>query len=217
MPDGFYYRYMTQSLAADIENIQQEVTDKGISLVVVDSGAPASLEPETSAGATAYFAALRSLHCTTLTIAHQEASGRQDRPFGSVYWRNLARANFRFQSDIQPGDNFFTIGIKHTKGNNTRRLQDVGVRFKFEDFGISVSRAGLHSVESLSKTLTLRQRMEHAVSQGAMTAQELAEELDAPLQQVKNQLTNGPFVRVETNLGVARWGNPARSGDIAEY
>jgi len=190
IPDGFYYRQMLQTLASDAETIQREVVEKNISLVVVDSAALAAMEPETSAGATAYFQALRSLKCTTLTIAHTEASGKQDRPFGSIFWRNIPRANFRFRSNSDAGAPELVVGIHQTKANNNRRTPDLGISLKFEDNHISFKRTSVMDVEELAEHQPLRARIAHLLKRGAKSSTEIAEELGHPAQLVRNALSN---------------------------
>jgi len=210
-PDGLYYRYMTQQLAASIETIQQEVMEKRISLVIIDSGGPASLEPETSAGATNYFQALRSLGCTTLTIAHQEASGKQDRPFGSIFWRNLARSTFRFQSNIQPGADHFDVAIRHTKSNNAKRLQDRAYRFSFHDREISVTPADARAVAAAlgaKNVRTVSDQVSALLGEESMTVQEIMDATGQSQNTIEKTLTadKNRFTRIPTPDGSQLWG-----------
>ena len=209
IPDNLYYRYMVQPVAGDIENIQREVMEKNISLVVVDSAAPASVEPETSAGATAYFQALRSLKCTSLTVAHTEASGKQDRPFGSIFWRNLPRANYRFRSSSEPGADELVVGIKQTKANNGRRMKDLGLSLRFSQNAVVFGRADLYDVDELAETLPLRERIIHLLRKGGQTSAEITEQLGVSNQQVRNALSKGhrkDFVMIGGGNTDARWG-----------
>ena len=102
-PSNIYYRYNHQPIAADIETVQRHVLEKDIALVIVDSAAPAVGEPESAQMVTAYFSALRSLKATNATIAHLTKNGKEDAPFGSVFWRNLPRASFRVNASHDPG------------------------------------------------------------------------------------------------------------------
>lgn len=212
IPDHLYWRQMLHPLAGDIEIIQREVLEKGIVLVVVDSAALACMEPEKSELTIPYFAALRSLKCTTLTIAHTEASGRQDRPFGSIFWRNLPRANFRLRSNSDSGNDDLVVGIKQTKGNNRRRLQDIGVKLSFSSFdnAVSFSRVDVADVEELANTLPLKTRIAHLLRKGALTSTELADQLGVPAQQIRNTLSNGhhkEFIMLTSpDTHLTRWG-----------
>ena len=209
IPDGFYYRRMLQSLAADTEVVQRYVIEKNISLVVVDSAALAAMEPEKSEGATAYFQALRSLRCTTLTVAHTEATGKQDRPFGSIFWRNIPRANFRFRSNSDAGSPELVVGIKQTKANNNRRMPDLGISLKFDDNRVTFHRTNLLDVEEMADTQPLRDRIAHLLRHGALSSAEIAEQLDHNPQLVRNTLSRGHH-KIFTMLGEGgpsvKWG-----------
>lgn len=82
IPDGLYYRYCYQTIPADIEQIQREVFTKDIRLVIIDSAAPAVGEPESAQMTSDYFKALRTLKCTTLTIAHVSKMGKEHEVYG---------------------------------------------------------------------------------------------------------------------------------------
>jgi hypothetical protein len=140
LPSGFYYRYMSQLLAADVEALQKHVLEKEISLVVVDSAAPAVGEPESAQMTADYFRALRSLKVTSLTIAHRAKMGKENEPFGSIFWRNLPRANFLANGVHDPGASSFIIGLKHTKSNNGQRLKDIGLELSFSGNAVHFNR-----------------------------------------------------------------------------
>ena len=46
IPDGLYYRHMVEPLVGDIDGVKAATRDHGIELLIVDSAAPAVLEPE---------------------------------------------------------------------------------------------------------------------------------------------------------------------------
>ena len=116
-PRNIFYRFMYQPIASDIERIQRIVLDKDITLVIIDSAAPAcGGEPESAEATIKYFSALRSLKVTTLTLAHIPKASSKD-PFGSVFWKNLPRAVYKITSTQKPGDSVFNVGIAQTKVN----------------------------------------------------------------------------------------------------
>ena len=133
VPDNIFYRYTHQLLASDIEAIQRHVLEQDINFMVVDSATPAVGEPESAQMTTEYFRALRSLRITTVTIGHVAKTGKENEPFGSIFWRNLPRANFRVNGAHEPGADSFTLGLKHTKSNNGKHLRDIGLEVRFTD------------------------------------------------------------------------------------
>lgn len=210
IPDNLFYRYMHQPLAADIETIQKMVFERNIDLVIVDSAAPACSEPESASFVAEYFRALRSLQATTLTIAHITKNTRDAAPFGSVFWRNLPRANFKVQAAREPGDDHFVMGLKHTKSNNGKRLRDIGVAVEFKDESVIFTPANLADVDGLANTLPLRDRIKSSLKHGAMTVRELADELELAentLRTTLNRNKDSWFVSITYPNSVQKWGN----------
>ena len=99
---------MVQIFAADFERVNRVVRDKQIKLVIVDSAAMATGEPESADATAQYFRALAGLDTTTLTIAHVAKAGREREPFGSIFWRqcppvDLQGAQRSFWPDAEYG------------------------------------------------------------------------------------------------------------------
>jgi hypothetical protein len=182
IPENFFYRQTFQTLAADIEQINRVVMEKHIELVIIDSAAAAVGEPESAAMTTEYFRALRSLRIATATIAHVSKGGRENEPFGSIFWRNLPRANFRVNASHEPGDDRFVIGLTVT------------------------------DYPELAKGLSLGQRISAALLKGGLTVKELAETLDENEGHIRGALNRGKgrfFQQLDTNMGQPHWGNLA--------
>ncbi len=209
IPEGIYYRQMHQLFASDFQQINQLVVDNKIALVIVDSAAPAVGEPESSEPTTAYFRALRSLRTSTLTIAHVSKGGKENEPFGSIFWRNLPRANFRVNAVHEPGANQFVIGLKHTKSNNGKRLKDKAYQIDFQDGMVIFSEANILDIPDLAEGLSHGQRISAALQRGAQSVQELAETLDIPDATIRTTLNRhkGQLFAIAENEGVIRWGN----------
>ena len=55
LPENIFYRYTHQTVAADIEEIQQRVLELGIDFLVGDSATPAVGEPESAQATAEYF------------------------------------------------------------------------------------------------------------------------------------------------------------------
>ena len=88
IPNGFHYMHMRRSLEDDFDRVSAYLMKYSINLVVVDSGARAVFEAETSGPVNQYFNALSGLEATTLTIGHIAKTGKDSEPFGSTFWFN---------------------------------------------------------------------------------------------------------------------------------
>ena len=173
IPPGIYYRYMHQPLAADIQQVNRLVLDLGIEFIVVDSAAPAVLEPESASMTTEYFRALRSLRTTSLTIAHVPKNAKDATPFGSSFWRNLPRSNFRITADRE--SKHVSIGLEHTKSNNGHRLKGIGFMFEFDKEGdrVVISAKPPKDVPSLARELPHYEQIVSALSRGSLPLQDI--------------------------------------------
>ena len=206
LPEGIFYRFMHQPLAADIQQVNRLVLEKGIEFLVVDSAAPAVMEPESASMTTEYFRALRSLRIATLTIAHVTKHNKDEYPFGSSFWRNLPRANFRIRASREL--EHVVIGLKHTKSNNGRRLKDMGFQFEFDgDDRVVVEAAAVKDVPELAAGLPLRERIRAAITRTRKSATELSDELDVSQGVMKTTLSRYPKDFYSVN---GQWGNLAR-------
>lgn len=211
LPEGFKYRQMHQLVAHDIQQIGRLVVDSDIKLVVIDSAAPAVGDPEQSNPTNEYFNALRSLRTTTLTIAHVSKGGKENEPFGSIFWRNLPRANFRVNGIHEPGSGHFTLGLKHTKANNSRRMRDLAYNIDISDGAAVFSLTDAIDVPGLAESLSHGERITNALKRGAKAITELEAELDLSYRAVHQTLTRGEgkqYVKVEDG-GKTFWANQA--------
>ena len=203
LPEGLFYRYMHQPLAADIQQLNRIILDRGIEFVVIDSAAPAVLEPESAAMTTEYFRALRSLRTTSLTIAHVAKNAKGASPFGSTFWRNLPRATFQIQASREL--EHVVVGLKHTKSNNGRRLHDLGFQFEFEKDRVVVQQATVTDVPELARGLPLRERIASALSHGPSTTDQLSEVLEETKPKITTTLHRGKGTSF-TQLPNGCWG-----------
>jgi len=206
IPEGLFYRYMHQALAADIQQINRIVLDKGIEFIIIDSAAPAVLEPESAAMTTEYFRALRSLRTTSLTIAHVPKNAKEATPFGSSFWRNLPRATFRVQASREL--KHVAVGLKHTKSNNGRRLHDLGFRFDFENEMVVVESIDVKEVPELARGLSPFERIIGALSHGQKSITELTEELELPANHISVTLSRHKDDFIQLSRGT--WGIKAK-------
>ena len=130
------YRRMSQYLSMDVIHLSRVVRDEGIDVVIVDSATPAVGEAESSTAVAHYFHSLRAMDVTSLTIAHLNKTTRENAAataaFGSIFWRNLPRANWRADADHVVGASSLIATFRNTKSNGSRRHPDVTLRLDFE-------------------------------------------------------------------------------------
>jgi len=175
IPEGLFYRPMIEPLADEFTRINTIVMREAIAMVVVDSAAPAVLEPNAAEAVTAFFRALRALNVTSLIIAHMTKGSKIDYPFGSTFWRNLPRSNFSIKADRNDDD--VAISLRHTKSNNGRRLNVFGYGFSFQGDMVIIKEEEPAMRQDLAGEVPIWRRILLALD-GPKTVKELAEELE---------------------------------------
>lgn len=199
-PRGIYYRPCFRPLVEDVELLEVEVRKLDISLVIADSLMPAcGGDPADSMAAIQTMNALRRLGATRLAIGHITQAARQgpaplQTTFGSVVWRNLARAQWQLVSDDdQPDDSSNRFALYQRKTNNDRRDRwPIGLRYDFvEDGGpITMHADDVHATDGLAVGASITERIRRALAEGGLKGtEELGELVDRTPDQVRGILT----------------------------
>ena len=136
-PPDFFYRKQEMSMTQDQPRMAQLVAEHNIKFMINDSAAMAcGGEPEAANVASRYWNALRTLNCTTLTIAHVSKTEASEKgtstPYGSVFWRNYARNAW----EIKQGTVFKRLekefGLVQTKLNSGAGADSRNFLFTFD-------------------------------------------------------------------------------------
>jgi hypothetical protein len=175
-----------------VDAVRQKVRQDDIGLVIIDSAAAAcGGEPEKAEIALTYFNSLARLGVTTQTIAHVTKDSDDRKPFGSVFWHNMARATWYVKRVQDEGEDMIHVGMFHRKSNDARLAKPLGLRIAFEgETGpVAVEREDVRDVPELEKSRPLKQRILERLKQGAMHVEGLAQELDEPPNKIRARLS----------------------------
>ncbi len=186
--ENLKYRRCFQSLSHEVETIQRMVLDHNAGLVVLDSvGMACGGEPEKADSVLRYFAALRSLKCTTLNIDHisKGAEGKSSSPFGSVYKINMSRSVWECKIGDADDQNVLSVGFFHRKANFKKRSNPIALSYKFEGDTISIDKTDLSSDPELSGHMTVKDRLIRALFDGKKSTKQLSDELGIPHSSVR--------------------------------
>ena len=153
----------------DQARMAQLVAEHNIQFMIIDSAAMAcGGEPEAADVATRYWNALRTLGCTTLTIAHVSKTEASEKgtstPYGSVFWRNYARNAW----EIKRGTIFKRLekqfGLVQTKLNSGAGDDPRNFLFTFDNgtlaTKVTVHESIVENNDSLMATSTTWKRIE---------------------------------------------------------
>lgn len=217
-PTSLYYRRCFRPLAADVADLEKFVHEQEIQLIIVDSaGLACGGTPQDESAVLPYFAALRQIGITSVTIAHVPKNAEHKTPLGSVYWTNMPRSVYEVKKVQEAGDDSLSIGLFHRKANRGRLQRPHGFDIRFEPepaskdrfVAIHIRRRDVGEIPELASGLPLRERIVSVLKRGALSSEAIAEELDANLQRVRNVLTEHKgrsFVVTKTDGRVSYWG-----------
>jgi hypothetical protein len=109
-----------------------------------------------------------------------KADGGDQKPFGSVFWHNGARAIWFAQvADESPDGQILHLGLFNRKSNLGRILAPVGFKITFEENRTIFESDNPADNPDLAQKMTIRQRMIHVLKKGSMDIKTLADEIDA--------------------------------------
>lgn len=138
------------------DSLRRFVVENNIGLVIVDSAAPAcGGPPEDAAVATRYFAALRHIGVTSLTIGHEAKADSGEWTFGSVFFTNLARNIWNMKSESEEGDHVKHLGLTHKKFNNGPLSRPVAIKMTDQGLGIEYAEDLAYAGAKDSKSMIL--------------------------------------------------------------
>jgi hypothetical protein len=209
MPANLWYVRCARPLVHEGDRLRRIVQDEAISYAVYDSVAFAcDGPPEAAEVAQRYFQTTRTIPAGSLHIAHvSKAEGADQKPFGSTFWHNGARATWNVKlAESMPGTNQITIGLYNRKANLGGIRPAVGFSITFEADRTLFQRVDVADVADLAGHLSVRQRMANLLRRGALTPETVAEEIGAEVETVKRTARRYPkqfTVIPGGNLGLA--------------
>ena len=202
------YRRCSGALRDQVEPLRRMIRDYGIGFVVVDSIGPAcGGPPEDAAVALGFFEALRSLGVGALCIAHVNRQGDTHKPFGSSFWHNGARATW-YCKNVADGGDSLTVGLFNRKSNVDRLAPPLGFRLEFRDDRVAIERTDIQDVPELVPELPVRARMIQTLGGGPLSLEEIAGEIDATTEAVRQAAKRGEgkvFTRLTSEGRMERW------------
>lgn len=210
MPDVLYVR-AERPLTVEAERLRRIIRDERIDFGIFDSvGFGCDGPPESAEAALAYNRALRGLKIGSFNLAHiTKGENGDQRPFGSTYWHNSARATwFIKRSQESPDGRSVTVAIFNRKVNHGPLRPAVGLEVTFAEGRTTITRVDLATVEEFAGQLPVWQRMVSALRAGALTPADLAREIDAKQDTVERKARAHPrlFTRFTGSDGITRIG-----------
>jgi hypothetical protein len=200
-------------LREERDRLRRIIRDHRLEYLVVDSvGLACGGDPQLPEVAIGFFAALRELELDALLVAHvtnAAARGSADRPFGSAYWHNSARATWyaRAQEDRTPGH--LSIGLYNKKANDGPLAPALSIGLTFDGDRTLIARGDVREVPDLAAEIPLKVRMVELLAPGALPMHEIVERLSSNIEAVKKAVQRDAgkrFVKLPGADGIYRIG-----------
>ena len=164
---------------------------------------------------------MRSIKTTGLVIAHVTKEAAQSggnsvaKPYGSVYYENMARHTFELKKSQNEGIGMLEIGMYDRKANNTGKIRPIGWSLSFTGDSSRLESVRFKAIDlrdsQLADTLHISDQIEEQLKKGPMTSQELADLLEKTPGHISKELSKnkGRF----TSIGNKQWANASRRED----
>lgn len=201
-PDRIFYMRAAAPVAEMVEVLKAKIESAGIVLMVIDSmGRAAGGDLRDQQTVQTFFAALRRLNVTSITLAHTKKDDDPDAPFGSVYVVNEPHGMvwYGFKSSSSSLDEII-MGLVNKKSSDFSRPEPhaVSMQFTGNAGAVYVSHTALSRVPDFaSRKDSLQERIAQllrTVNGGPKSAQDLADELQVTPDQVKYTCRNHPAI-----------------------
>jgi hypothetical protein len=197
------YRRGNMALADDIEQVTAMVAEHDVKLIIVDSlGMALGDEPEKAGPITNFFMALRSLGITALVIHHLNREGKF---YGNIYIWNAARSFYELKGQQELDENVKSIALIHKKSNNGQLRRPMGFKLTFGGSMVSVEKADVKAMTEIAGLpISLQERVTGVLKNGALTAKDIAAQLNKPENTIRAILSrhNTAYVHLADNT----WG-----------
>ena len=216
IPENIVYRYCSQRLTDDIEELERVMAEFAIDLIIVDSAAYAvGGEPEKADATMQLYGALRTFRKTSLIIGHVTNEQDPKRPFGSVFWVNSARSVWQAKRVQETGSDSLELGLYHRKVNAGKLLQPTGFRVTFrqdhpdrysDGDSVTFQSVDVRDVPELAGDLPLRQQIAGALRHSAQSVEWLAEHLGKREDQIRARLGDAGGKKLFVKAPNGEWG-----------
>lgn len=134
-----YYRACHHPLHEEIELLSQEISEKGIQLVIIDSAIMACGDDLNSTEAPRRMGrALRHLGCASIVLSHCAKNGDMKTAYGSVFFKNLCRNQYELEL-VDETEQEKRVTLTHRKTNFGAFQPPKGIAFNFADGACRVS------------------------------------------------------------------------------
>jgi hypothetical protein len=185
-----YWNAEGGALADEVVAIRRDLRRSGADYIMLDSAAAAcDGEPEKADVTNRYFRALQALAAPSLTIAHVNNAGEDQRPFGSRFWYHRGRLLWNVKADRETQGELHQ-GFFCRKANVGSWPEPFGMLLEYQETGIGISNGRVWP--EFAEHMGTKTRIRALLEQGKKTRREIASELDLTDTAVRKALQRMP-------------------------
>lgn len=212
LPDLLYIPMGTEGpLSHQVDRLRGILREHRTDVLLGDSvGLMTDGPPEDAASALAFMQAVNRLEVKTAWLAHVNRSGDTDRPFGSTFWHNSARATWYVRKVQETAATGLDVGLYNRKANDGPLHRPIGLHIEFEPERTVIRRTDISSVPELASGLTVKERIIVAVRPGAQTVAVIAERTGLAVENVRKVVNRD--LELATPVFIKVTGDPYKIG-----
>jgi AAA domain len=179
LPDLVYVPCQAEGpLSNQVDRLRTIFHEHRIEYAVIDSVALAcDGAPEEAQVAMTFFQALARLEVGSVLLAHVNRQGDTEKPFGSAFWHNSARATWYVQKVQEAGGQSLDLALRNRKANDGALATPLGLHFDFAENRTMIARTDGASILESAPDGPLKERIAGAVRSGPLTYAELGQTL----------------------------------------
>lgn len=212
IPKHLHYAKCDRSLKEETERLSRIVRETGAKFLIADSiGFACDGPTESQEVAATYFRALRQIGVGSLSISHipkKSDESKESTLFGSVYFKNGARAVWLIEKANESPQGQLRFGLHNKKNNVGDRLAPLAFALTFTRGRASFSKINIDDVDEIVASLPLLERLKRLMQsrQEAIGVKELAEELSSTQPVIRSTLNRhkSQFKRIGSKYGLAK-------------
>jgi hypothetical protein len=197
-PTNMYYAQVARPFSSLVRQVKSFVDQQQVGLVILDSvGLACAMDPELAREMIGFFALLRSLGVTILTVDHQSKLQEGQHyaaksPFGSAYKSHLARSVIQVER-VGGDDGWLSLRLHQKKRTFGPLSHELGITLRFDQVGgmdiVRVSAWDPQRAPEASQHVTDQQKLGHSLRKdGPATSDVLAQRTGVHPKTVRNHM-----------------------------
>ena len=202
--ERLFYRRFSGALIDHADAILRDIAAHQIDAIGIDSlVASGGMDANESEAARMYFNAIRTFGIASLGVSHV-SKGDDAKPFGSIFWWNLARNIWHIQKTQDAGESKFLVAMHHKKANRGALRKSVGLSVTFDN-GIVYTTTDIQVDPKLAKGTSVIEQICYVIKEHEAQIADIAVDTGFKADTIRRVLNRYRGSRVQKNLATGGW------------